>query len=213
MLREKLIFQLEGKIFSSLFILLFVISGNVYFSECQSKSNLIIFNSLVDSAANDVISNLPDESKSVKLDLILGKAYSVFTNEVIGDFKKRGINISDNNTPNSMQNTVNLTIEKVNVNYSNVFRKSLLGNFYVPRSFNLSGSYSIIGNSTFEKKIKYSFIDTVGYDQLENLQNISYTFTESEIPSEPFLSSFWEPVIAVGASAIAVVLFFTIRSK
>ncbi|HUX61275.1 MAG TPA: hypothetical protein VMV32_08175 [Ignavibacteriaceae bacterium] len=213
MRNKKLIFQLKWKLFSIIFILFYIFSGNVYLSKCQSKSNLTIFNSLVDSAINNVVSDLPGESKYVKLNLNLGTEYSVFTNEAIGALKKRGIDISENKSPNSIVNTVNLTIEKVNVIYKKMFRKSLLGDFYVPRFFTLSGSYSIIGKSTFVRKINYSYSDTVNYDHLKNLQNESYPFTESEIPSEPFLSSFWEPVIAVGATAVAVVLFFTIRSK
>ncbi len=213
MLRGLLIFPVERKLFSSIFLLLFFFSGNVYLSECQSKDNLSIFYNLIDSASTDVIRNLPAGSKFIKLDLTLGTAYSVFTNKVIEDFKNKRITISNNDLHDSSSNAVNITIEKADVSYKDMFRKNLLGSFYVPRYFNLSGSYSIIGKSTLVKKIQYVYIDTVSYDQLKNLQNISYPFTESEIPAEPFISSFWEPVVAVGATALAVILFFTIRSK
>ena len=213
MLRGLLIFPAERKLFSSIFLLLFFFSGNVFLSECQSKDNLSIFYSFIDSASTDIIRNLPTGSKFIKLDLTLGTAYSVFANRVIEDFKNKKIDISNNNQHDSNIDAVNITIEKAGISYKDMFRKNLFGSFYVPRYFNLSGSYSIIGTSTIVKRIQYAFIDTVNYDQLKNLQNISYPFTESEIPAEPFISSFWEPVVAVGATALAVILFFTIRSK
>lgn len=48
---------------------------------------------------------------------------------------------------------------------------------------------------------------------VKNLENISYPFTQAQLPAEPFLASVYEPVIAVGVTAITVILFFTVRSK
>ncbi|MHB8579669.1 MAG: hypothetical protein ACYDA4_07385 [Ignavibacteriaceae bacterium] len=182
-------------------------------SDCQGKDNLSIFYSFIDSASTEIIHSLPAGSKFIKLDLTLGTAYSVFANRVIEDFKNKRINISNNNQHDTLINAVNITIEKAGISYKDMFRKNFFGSFYVPRYFNLSGSYSIIGKSTLVKRIQYAYIDTVDYDQVKNLQNISYPFTESEIPAEPFISSFWEPIVAIGATALTVILFFTIRSK
>ncbi|MHB1688047.1 MAG: hypothetical protein ACYCVH_11820 [Ignavibacteriaceae bacterium] len=194
----------------SILFFFFLIPG---FSFAQTKDNLSAFYSLVDSASNDVVQNLPAGSKSIMLNLNFGTEYSVFTNQVIGYFKTKGINISNNNPLDPNLTTVNITIEKAVVSYLNLFRKNFLGDFYIRRNLNLSGSYSIISKSSSVKNFHYAYADTVNYDQLKNLQNISYPFTHGEIPAEPFLSSFFEPVVAVGATALAVILFFTVRSK
>ena len=60
---------------------------------------------------------------------------------------------------------------------------------------------------------KYNFSDTVALSNINNLQNIAYSFTSPEIPNEPFFSSLLEPTIAIGTAAVAVYLFFNIRSK
>ncbi len=197
-------------VIQSILFLLFLVPK---FCFAQTKDNLSAFYCLVDSASNNVIQKLPAGEKRIILNLNFGTEYSVFTNQVIGHFKNKGINFSNNSPLDSNLIIVNFTIEKAVVSYLDLFRKNFLGDFYIRRNLNLSGNYSIISKSSFVKNFHYSYADTVNYEQLQNLQNISYPFTHGEIPAEPFLSSFFEPVGAVGATALAVILFFTVRSK
>jgi hypothetical protein len=81
------------------------------------------------------------------------------------------------------------------------------------RKIDLSGSYSISKETVISERFDYAYIDTVSVDDAKAIENPSFPFTQAEIPSEPFFSSLLEPAIAIGSAALAVILFFTIRSK
>ena len=120
--------------------------------------------------------------------------------------------ITDQNLPGKYS-IIDFAVENAAVKYGDVFRDGLLGDFYTTRNFAFKGNYVIEGNEKTVKNFNYVFKDSVIIDEINNLENNSYAFTRSDIPPEPFLSNFYEPVIAVGAAAVAVFLFFAIRSK
>lgn len=103
-------------------------------------------------------------------------------------------------------------IESTSVKYGDMFRKGFLGSFYVPRTIHLKGNYLIMeGNSIKEFNLVYS--DSIDVDNIPEVENEFYPFTKGVIPPEPFFSSIIEPVIAIGTTAAAVILFFTVRSR
>jgi len=63
------------------------------------------------------------------------------------------------------------------------------------------------------KNFKFNYIDTVDANKIKNIEDPAIPFTQAALPAEPFFSSIYEPVIAVGAAALTVILFFTVRSK
>ena len=76
----------------------------------------------------------------------------------------------------------------------------------------LSGNY-FISNQSQVKDFKITAIDTINVENVEYVENRSYPFTRGDLPTEPFFSSILEPVIAIGAAAVVIVLFFSVRSK
>ncbi len=98
------------------------------------------------------------------------------------------------------------------VEYKDLFKEHLFGSYLMTREITLAGNFILERkNEVFNFNITSS--DTVGYDNYTDLENKIYTITEGIPPKEPFISSIIEPVIAVAATATAVILFFTIRSK
>jgi hypothetical protein len=177
----------------------------------QPDTNLDIFYSMIDSSVTDFISKVPQSEESIKLDLNLGKDHSVFTNKVIAkiiSFGKKISNEKDNET-----SSVNYIINKTDVTYGEIYRDGFFGGYYLPRNLSLTGNYTVKTDSTVFKDFSYSYNDTLKYDDIQNVENADYPFTKGEIPPEPFLSSLFEPIVAVGAAAVAVILFFTVRSK
>jgi len=63
------------------------------------------------------------------------------------------------------------------------------------------------------QKFEFTKIDTVKVEDINSLENPAFPFTQASVPPEPFLSGIAEPIIAIGTAALAVVLFFTIRSE
>ena len=176
----------------------------------QPDTNLNIFYSMIDSSVTDFISKIPQSEESIKLDLNLGKDYSAFTNKVIAKIISFGKKISNGNDESS---NVNYIINKAEVTYGDIYRDGFFGSFYLPRNLFLKGNYTVEGDSTVFKGFSYSYNDTLKYDDIKNVENDSFPFTKGEIPPEPLLSSLFEPIVAIGVAAVAVILFFTVRSK
>ena len=194
-----------------IFFVVAVFFLTVDLSAQQPDTNLDIFYSMIDSSVTDFISEVPKSEESIRLELNLEKNYSVFTNKVIAKIISLGKKIS--NEKSKAFSNVSYIINEAKVTYGDIHRNGFFGGYYLPRSLTLKGNYTVGGNSTVFKDFSYSYNDTLRYDDIKNVENDSYPFTKGEIPSEPFLSSLFEPIVAIGAAAVAVILFFTVRSK
>ncbi len=198
-------------------LLVFIITLPV-FSQSSSKvektkTNLNIFYLLVDSAVNDANSNIPVADKNIKLEFPSGSSYSLFGNQFIKDFSKLGKNIISASDNNSSAVQINFVVDHAKVTYDKLFRKVLFGDYYARREISFGGNYSIMQPKAVVKNFSFSFIDTVDANEIKNIEDTAIPFTQAALPAEPFFSSIYEPVIAVGAAALTVILFFTVRSK
>ena len=190
-------------------VVIFFLFADLYAQ--QPDTNLDIFYIMVDSSVTDFISEVPLPEESFKLDLNLGENYSVFNNKVLAkifSFEKKVSNVESDGSLN-----INYVVNNATVTYGEIFRDGFFGEYCLQRNLFLDGSYAIEGSSTVFQDFKYSYNDTIKFDDIQNVENESFPFTKGEVPSEPFLSSLFEPIVAVGAAALAVILFFTVRSK
>jgi hypothetical protein len=195
--------------YKTFFLIFFLVSTCVF---SQTRDNLEIFYTLVDSSGESLIKNIPESIKDINLNIHLGDSYSLFENHLMATFNKAGIKVNLIDT--SVRNIyVDYVLDKAKVNYGEMFRSGFFGSYLLPRKLEISGNYSIKNNSFVYKEFHYSYVDTVKVDNVKTLENSSYSFTQGNVPSEPFFSSLFEPLIAIGTAAIAVFLFFTIRSK
>jgi hypothetical protein len=174
---------------------------------------LEIFYNLADSAAVNASKNIPQNKNNVKIDLSTGSAYSVFNNRVMESFQKTGKTVSNASKSDSSVSEISFIIDKTNVSYGELFQQKLFGDYYTEREITLSGNYLLFSPGISTHNFSYSYIDTVNISEIKSIENNALPFTQAKIPSEPLFSSIYEPVIAVGAAAVTVILFFTIRSK
>jgi len=179
----------------------------------QTPDNLTRFNSLVDSVVTDINKIIPNSEK-ISLTSVMPDEYFSLNGRIISRFKGKGREIitqSDNQTDYQ----INIILDKAQVYYGDVFKEKLFGDFKVKRIISLTGNYNIIKKGTVfsSNEINLQQVDTVYYDDIRSLENNSLSYTRGEIPSEPFFSSLIEPVIAISAAALTVILFFTVRSK
>ena len=110
---------------------------------------------------------------------------------------------------------VNYILSSVKVEYASAFLEGFFGSTHLER--NISTDYSLIITNK-DKTIKSFELneikkDTVNLSDLSEIENQNLPFTQSKVPSQPFLTGFWEPIIAVGTLILTVILLFTIRSK
>jgi hypothetical protein len=66
---------------------------------------------------------------------------------------------------------------------------------------------------TSETKFRFETTDTVKLSDVDFLENKGLPFTMSQIPGEPFWGSLTSVAIAAGATLLAVILFFTVRTN
>ena len=174
----------------------------------QTKTNLDIFYSLADSSIEQFVSFSKPQTK-IRVVLNNGEAYSILNNRIFSSLNIRGIQIV-----NDKKDTVPLfsySIEKAQTQYTQIFRDGFLGTYLVTREIKFKGNYFYSGLD--KKEFSLNYMDSVKVDDIKNLENISFAFTCGTLPPEPFFTGLFEPVVALGTAAAAIVLFFTVRSK
>ena len=179
----------------------------------QSKSNLQVLYSLNDSLTSQIINNLPENENNIRLKLNLGDSYSIFANRIRSGFSDNGVEIIPSDSSNSSLPEINIVMENAGVEYGDLDRSGWFGGYYTPRTIFISGNYFSTALTNPSSDYYIAVTDTVKVDSISTLENESFAFTRGKIPTEPFFSSIWEPVIAIGIAAAAVILFFSIRSK
>ncbi len=177
----------------------------------QTKPNLDIFYSMVDSSAVKLLKSIPPGGNRISLEFNSGNNYLALENRLIKDLTGKGLQISGQENKDDV--SIRFIIDHVELKYGDIYRSGFLGSYYIPRIMKLSGNFTVDKPDISESKFSYAYNDTVEYDSLKSTENPAFPFTQGEIPSEPFFSSLLEPVVAVGAAAAAVILFFTVRSK
>jgi hypothetical protein len=190
-------------------MILFLIVENI--SAQEPDTNLDIFYKMIDSSVTDLISKIPKSRESIKLDLNLGESYTVFNNRIIAGIFSSGKKILDEENKELLN--INYVLEKANVNYGEIFRDGFWGDYYLPRNLSLKGSYAIRDSNTLFQNFDYNCSDTIRYSSIKDVEDESFPFTKGKVPSEPFFSNLFEPIVAIGTAALVVILFFTIRSK
>ncbi len=190
-------------------IFIFLLFQSTIFS--QTISNLDQFYTLIDSASNLLLKDLGD-AKKVNLELNFGTDYSVFANQVRGKLLRNGIQLIGENSDDKNFVRVNFVVDNSIVGYSGPEKDGIFGDFFTERTVELSGNY-FISNNPQVKEFKLTAKDTINVEEVEKVENRSYPFTQGDLPPEPFFSSLLEPIVAIGAAAVTVILFFTVRSK
>lgn len=191
---------------------IFLIITTVIYS--QSKSNFEVVESLVSNSISKInfnTNNVNDEGLSFKFNS--PNDYEILKSSIIRDLQKMGIKVKEDSSNSG--DKLNYNLVEIKVNYPEMFRDGLFGEYLVTRNVSLDGSYFFSIGKRINDVInfKYTAQDTIPYSDITNVENIAYSFTTAEIPEEPFISSSLEPILAVGTAAIAVYLFFNVRSK
>jgi hypothetical protein len=179
----------------------------------QTKTNLEVFYSLTDSLVDQINSDIPSNEKKILLAINLGQSYSLFAGNIKDKFIKEGKEIIEQPTDELNIPQVEIVMEGAGIEYGEMFRDGWFGTHYIQRYSTIFGNYFESFSNAGKKDFEFTVIDTVKVEDLKFLENDSYPFTKGNIPSEPFLSGFAEPLIAIGTAAAVIVLFFTVRSE
>ncbi|MDZ7624652.1 MAG: hypothetical protein U5J96_09445 [Ignavibacteriaceae bacterium] len=179
----------------------------------QTKTNLDIFYSLTDSLVDQINYEIPSSEKKILLTLNLGQSYSLFSNSIKERFRQSGKEIFEQPPDELKIPHVDIVMEGAGVEYGEMFRDGWFGTHYIQRYSTIFGNYLQTFSESGKKEFEFTKVDTVKVDDIKFLENDSFPFTKGTTPSEPFLSAFAEPLIAIGTAAAVIVIFFTVRSE
>jgi hypothetical protein len=105
----------------------------------------------------------------------------------------------------------------MNVQYTNLRQNGMFGSRVLDRSVALRARLRLVDRvlgtvvMTGERRAVYS--DTIGLSQVEGIEHAAVPATRGTIPAENFFSGIVEPLVIVGAVAVAIFLLFTVRSR
>lgn len=195
------------------YLFLILINLVIYQSLVQGqKTNFELADSLIYLSAKAISENVTTDGKYT-LNFNTSESYSVLKSKVISYLQKFDVEMKE--TLDEEAEIINYNLDELRVNYSDSFRDGFLGEYVVTRTAELNGSYNVSNSNEIgeAKKFYFNISDSLVYSDVSKVENLAYTFTTAELPEEPFFSSTLEPILAVGTAAVAVYLFFNIRSK
>jgi hypothetical protein len=156
---------------------------------------------------------IPTNEKKILLTMNLGQNYSLFSNSIKERFRQSGKEILEQPPDELNIPHVDIVMEGAGVEYGEMFRDGWFGTHYIQRYSTIFGNYLQTFSESGKIEFEFTVADTVKVDDLKFIENESFPFTKGTIPSEPFLSGFAEPLIAIGTAAAVIVIFFTVRSE
>jgi len=178
----------------------------------QQKSNYDLFGGLIKKSVSQIYSALGDSKKNTVVNLSVPQLLDQLKPELISAFNSKGFILK---SENEKQQVLNFTLIDASVNYKNPFTDGFFGDAMVEREAVLKGTYFSESQNAVGNPVGFSFsgVDTVSMDDISNLENKAFPFTQGAVPSPPVFSSLLEPVIIVGSLVASVVLLFTVRGK
>lgn len=213
-----------GKI--TVFLLFAVILTTGLMAQSQIKSNLVVFEQEI-SGELDKFFFFPQIERERKFvfwvsSVKKNKEEKKFIESVIkksAEKNKLKIAFAQNenmDSPDSIYNKCRITIEKLNTDYTKLIKNGFLGYKSMQRRVTSELDIEISGNTgnmLVNDVIKTDYEDEIPYDDYNVYESSEYKFTQSVPPNISFLESILFPAAVVTLSAVAAILFFTIRTK
>jgi hypothetical protein len=111
---------------------------------------------------------------------------------------------------------LDLGIQEMHVAYADIRRDGFFGAKVVDREVTLGLGVRLVDHRSgivlASREIKRTMRDLVSVSEIPTLEDLNVPVTRGTLPAEGFFSSLAEPLIMVGAVAVAVYLLFTVRS-
>lgn len=119
-------------------------------------------------------------------------------------------------SPDTVYNKCAVTVNKLYTDYTKLIKNGFLGEKSMQREITSSLGINISlnnGEVLVEDEIKTKYDDEIPYDDYTQFESTEYKFTQSTQPDISLLESIIFPAAVVTLSAVAAILFFSIRSK
>jgi hypothetical protein len=177
-------------------------------------TNMRVYQSLATSLTDSVASLVPvADSPRVSVKIEPPDVAWFLQDAVERPFRTRKFLISAND---SGRYSVEFGALGMNVEYSNLRRSGLFGARIMDRSVTLLARLRLVdrveGRVLASGERKGVFTDTVPLSQINVIEHAAVPSTRGTLPPEDFFSGIAEPLVIMGAVAVAIFLLFTVRS-
>jgi hypothetical protein len=177
-------------------------------------TNLRVYQSLA-ASLGDSLANLlgPGDSMKVAVRIAPPDVAWFLQDGVERPFRARNCVIAAND---SARYGVEFGVVEMRVQYSNLRRDGIFGSRVLDRKVMLLARLRLVdrvaGRVGTSGERMAVFSDTIGLSQVERIEHATVPVTRGTIPPEDFFSGIAEPLIIMGAVAVAIFLLFTVRS-
>jgi hypothetical protein len=186
-------------------------------SEDPVKTNLEVFRIEFTSVATELLQR---SGAGLERNLVLNvrspDSCWLARNTIVEALKKMNYNVYLSSPGSEGRGvSIDIGIVEAKVRYGKTFRESFLGGGKTERTIStiVSASVRNLQNEIlFAGDVSREYKDTVNVSDVSDLENPSISCTHGEPPDSDFFDELLEPIIIVGASAVVVYLFFTVRS-
>ena len=217
------------KKFTVFLYLAVIIAGVTYprvFAQTNIKSNLEVFEQEI-SGELEKFFFMPGVNRDVKFVFWVSspkksKEDKKFIESVVkktADRNKLKYSIAKDevmDSPDTVYNKCAITVNKLYTDYTKLIKNGFLGEKSMQREITSSLDVNISSNNgevLVSDEIKTKYDDEIPYDDYTQFESAEYKFTQSTQPDISLLESIIFPVAVVAISAVAAILFFSIRSK
>jgi hypothetical protein len=179
-----------------------------------SKSHRSIIKDIVETMTTEAVREFHPDSSAVAFAMDSSAAGNLVRYDIIETLTKHRVTVFD--SPAGSEVILNVRAYSPSLHYGEAFAESFLGSKKVVRTISLALQFTVISQSDkkvlFAKSYTHSYSDTLLYSEVQYFNDPSIPFASVTSPQLSFFDSILEPVIVTVASAIAIYLFFTIRS-
>jgi hypothetical protein len=183
-------------------------------SSFAPPTNLRVYQSLAASLGDSLAEGVPRaDSPRVSVKIAPPDVAWFIQDAVERPFRAKNCIIAGND---SARFGVEFGATVMNVRYSNVRRDGMFGSRVLDRAVVLQARVRLVDRAlgtvimTGERKAAYA--DTILLSQVESIEQPAIPSTRGTVPPEDFFSGLVEPLVIVGAVAVAIFLLFTVRS-
>jgi hypothetical protein len=177
-------------------------------------TNLRVYQSLA-ASLGDSLANLTSTVDSPRVTVrIAPPDVAWFLQDAVErPFRARNCVIS---ASDSTRYSVEFGAVEMNVQYSNLRRPGIFGSRVLDRMVVLLARLRLVDRATgvvvMTGERKGFFSDTIDLSEIERIEHSAVPVTRGTLPPEDFFSGIAEPLVIVGAVAVAIFLLFTVRS-
>ncbi|MBP1647858.1 MAG: hypothetical protein H6Q32_839 [Bacteroidetes bacterium] len=200
----------------SLLLLAVLLPGvcQVAVAQVGAPTNIRVYQHLSTRIGDSVSAHIPErDSLRILLSVVPEGSAWLIEGGIAQAFRERGYTVV---VAPPAEYEAELGVLEMRVVYGEVRSDGLFSGNVVDREVHLSASAKLVDRRssvlTVSREFRQTSVDTVLVSEIPQLEDPNIPITQGAPPGEGFFSSLAEPLILLGAVAVAVYLLFTVRS-